>query len=243
MRVAVISDIHANFYALEAVLSAIEDEGGADAVWCLGDVVGYGPRPNRCCELVRASATLCLAGNHDLGVLGRLDLDEFSPDAAAAARWSQGVLEAGPKAFLEELEPSAERDDAQLFHGSPRNPVWEYVLTDEAAEASLLDTTAPVVLVGHSHVALAVALVDGDLTGGAAPAGTEVDLAAARWLLNPGSVGQPRDGDARAAHLLLDLDDRRATFRRTPYPIARTQAELRERGLPPTLADRLAHGI
>jgi predicted phosphodiesterase len=242
MRVAVISDIHANFHALAAVLSAIDEED-VDAVWCLGDLVGYGPRPNRCCAVVRERAALCLAGNHDLGVLGRLDLDEFSPDAAAAARWSQGVLDEGSRAFLETLSPEAEQEGVQLFHGSPRDPVWEYVLTEEAATAALRRTTAPVVLVGHSHVALALTLVDGEPAGGIAPGGAELDLSTGRWLLNPGSVGQPRDGDPRAAHVLLDLDERRATFCRTPYPVARTQTELRERGLPATLADRLAHGV
>jgi diadenosine tetraphosphatase ApaH/serine/threonine PP2A family protein phosphatase len=242
MRVAVISDIHANLYALEAVLSAIGDEG-ADELWCLGDLIGYGPRPNRCCALVREQADLCLVGNHDLGVIGRLDLFDFSPDAAAAARWARTVLDPENRAFLESLEPAAERSGVELFHGSPRGPVWDYVLSDEAAEAAFRLTTAPLVLVGHSHVALALQVAGGELAGGAAPEDTELDLADGRWLLNPGSVGQPRDGDARAAFLVLDLDGGRASFRRVEYEVERTQAEIRERGLPGALADRLAHGL
>src|SRR5439155_25158835 len=127
-------------------------------------------------------------------------------------------LEPESRSFLESLEPSAAADGVELFHGSARDPVWEYVLSPEAAAASLLATSAPVVLVGHSHVALALGLRGDSLEGGLAPAGSEIDLGEARWLLNPGSVGQPRDGDARAAWLLLDLDAGRATFHRARYP-------------------------
>jgi diadenosine tetraphosphatase ApaH/serine/threonine PP2A family protein phosphatase len=147
------------------------------------------------------------------------------------------------RAYLAALSPSAKAGGAELFHGSPRDPVWEYVLSGEAALDALEATVAPVVLVGHSHVALSVSLADGTLAGGLAPDGTASDLAAARWLLNPGSVGQPRDGDPRAAWLALDLDAREARFHRVPYDIARTQEELRERGLPEALAERLGHGL
>ncbi len=241
MRVAVISDIHANLHAFEAVLADIDGEP-PDAIWCLGDLVGYGPRPNPCCLLAENRADVCLVGNHDLVVIDELDIAEFSPDAAAAAIWTKGVLDDRSRAFLESLEPSAETDGVELFHASARDPVWEYVLTGEAALATLELTTSPVVFVGHSHVALALRLTEDTLEGGLAPAGTEVDLGKGRWLLNPGSVGQPRDGDARAAYLLLDLERRTGSFRRVPYPIEATQAEMRERGLPPALAARLEHG-
>ena len=212
LRVAVISDIHANLHALEAVLAAI-DADPPDELWCLGDLVGYGPRPNEVVEIVRERARICLVGNHDLGVLGRLDLDEFTPDAAAVARWTQTVLLDESRAYLESLEPEAKVEGAELYHASPRDPVWEYVITPEAALGALeVDGRAPVVLVGHSHVALAISLADGALDGGVAPDGTEVDLERARWLLNPGSVGQPRDGDPRAAWLELDFDARRGAL-------------------------------
>ena len=142
----------------------------------------------------------------------------------------------------DELPSLARRDDAELFHASARDPVWEYVLTHEAASATLALTSAPVVLVGHSHVPLAIEGTDSGLGGGLAPDGTETELTDRRWLLNPGSVGQPRDRDARAAWLLIDFDAGRAAFRRVPYPIERTQAAIREKGLPAALAERLALG-
>jgi diadenosine tetraphosphatase ApaH/serine/threonine PP2A family protein phosphatase len=242
MRIAVFSDIHANLHALDAVLASV-DAAGVDELWCLGDTVGYGPRPNECVDVVRERAAVALCGNHDLAALGRLDTTDFSGDAGAAARWTGNELGAEQRAWLESLSPLGARDGAQLFHASPRDPVWDYVLSDEVALASLLATTAPVVLVGHSHVALGIAWDGEELTGGLAPADTEAELERGRWLLNPGSVGQPRDGDPRAAWLLLDEVARRATFVRVPYPVEQTQAEIRERGLPPALAARLAHGI
>lgn len=240
MRVAVISDVHANRHALDAVLAEIDAES-VDRIWCLGDTVGYGPRPNECCELVAERAAICLLGNHDLVALGKLTVTEFNEEAAAAALWTRGVLQPEPESWLRSLEPAADTDDAQLFHASARDPVWEYVLTEEAAEATLDATEAPVVLVGHSHVALALTREAGVLRGGLAPARSAIPLEG-RWLLNPGSVGQPRDGDARAAWLLLDFGSRFATFRRVAYPIERTQAEMRAAGLPSALVKRLERG-
>jgi diadenosine tetraphosphatase ApaH/serine/threonine PP2A family protein phosphatase len=242
-RVAVISDVHANWHALEAVLAAVDAES-PDELWCLGDLVGYGPRPNPCCATVRERAAVCLAGNHDLGVLGEVDLNEFAPDAVASATWTRDVLTADSRGYLETLQSSGRRDGAELFHASPRDPVWEYVLTIDAVEASFELTEEPLVLVGHSHVPLAIVLEHGELGGGLAREGTHVDLGTdARILLNPGSVGQPRDGDPRAAWLLLDFRSSRAEFRRVAYPVERTQEEIRERGLPDALAERLARGV
>jgi len=224
------------------VLEAIDREE-PDELWCLGDLVGYGPRPNPCCEAVEGRAALCLAGNHDLGVLGELDLAEFTGDAVVAARWTRGVLAASADAYLSSLRPTARRDGVELFHASPRDPVWDYVLSTEAAVAAFDLTEAPLLLVGHSHVPLTISLERGVTDGGLAQDGTETRLAPGRRLLNPGSVGQPRDGDPRAAWLLLDLEAGRALFRRIPYDVVRTQEEIRERGLPDALAQRLAHGI
>jgi predicted phosphodiesterase len=242
MRVAVLSDIHSNLHALEAVLADI-DRAGVDQVWCLGDVVGYGPMPNECVGIVRERADLCLCGNHDLASVGSLDTAEFSGEAGIAARWTQATLGADEADWLRSLEPLAKRPGVELFHGSPRDPVWEYVLTSQVALICILETTAPLLLVGHSHVAMAIAWDGEQLTGGLAPDGTDEELAGQRWLINPGSVGQPRDGDPRAAWALIDPDARRATFRRVVYPIEETQAEIRERELPETLALRLAHGV
>jgi diadenosine tetraphosphatase ApaH/serine/threonine PP2A family protein phosphatase len=240
MRVAVISDVHANYHALEAALEQI-DAARVDAIWCLGDTVGYGPRPNECCETVDARAGLCLVGNHDLVVLGQLSVSDFNDEAAAAAVWTAEVLTPSSRTFLERLEPAARVDGVDLFHASARDPVWEYVLSEEAARGTFELADAPLVLVGHSHVALALMSDGGEVAGGLAPAGTEVELKG-RWLLNPGSVGQPRDGDPRAAWLLLDLERRFAFFHRVAYSIEETQSEMRERGLPRALALRLERG-
>jgi predicted phosphodiesterase len=240
MRVAVISDVHANYHALEAVLEQI-DAARVDAVWCLGDTVGYGPRPNECCERVEARADRCLVGNHDLVALGKLNVSDFNDEAAAAAVWTSAVLTPESRVFLESLRPVGQAEGVDLYHASARDPVWEYVLTEEAARATFELSSAPLILVGHSHVALALALDGDNVAGGLAPAGTEADLNG-RWLLNPGSVGQPRDGDPRAAWLLLDLERRFAAFHRVPYSIEDTQSEMRERGLPRVLATRLERG-
>jgi len=243
MRVAVISDIHANLHALEAVLEAIDREA-PDEIWCLGDLVGYGPRPDPCCTWTADHAVVCLAGNHDLGVLGTIEVaGVFSDDAEAAALWTRDVLSEGARNYLAGLASTGEREGVGLFHASPRDPVWEYVLTWDAARAAIQDSQREITLVGHSHVPLAIGDGDDGPPGGHAPGGTEVHLAGVRWLLNPGSVGQPRDGDPAAAWLLLDLGERRARFLREPYDVERTQAEIREEGLPDALAQRLAHGV
>jgi predicted phosphodiesterase len=241
VKIAVVSDIHANWHALEAVLADFETQQ-PDEVWCLGDLVGYGPQPNRCTAELAGRTTLCLAGNHDLGVLGRLELSEFSPDAAAVARWTQGILEDEARSFLSSLEPKGARDGVEMFHGSPHDPVWEYVLSESAARRAFDETTAHILLVGHSHIPIALRLDDGMVAGGLAKGGSDLDLSGGRWLINPGAVGQPRDGDARAAYLLLDLEAQHAHFRRVPYDIEATQAEIRSEGLPEDLAARLAGG-
>lgn len=224
------------------MLEEIEREQ-PDELWCLGDLVGYGPRPNPCCAAVERRAAFCLAGNHDLGVLGEIDLDEFAGDAVVAARWTRGVLAESSRTFLRSLRPLGERDGVEMFHASPHDPVWEYVLSADAAHVAFELTRSPLVLVGHSHVPLAIALEEDVLDGGIAPGGTETPLRPGRRLLNPGSVGQPRDGDPRAAWLLLDFAAGTASFRRVEYDVARTQEEIRERGLPDGLAERIAHGL
>jgi predicted phosphodiesterase len=241
VKVAVVSDIHANWHALEAVLEDFEVQA-PDEVWCLGDLVGYGPQPNRCTVAVEERAQFCLAGNHDLGVIGRVELAQFSPDAATVARWTATTLEDGARGFLETLSPSGAWNGVEMFHGSPHDPVWEYVLSEGAARSALDMTESDLVLVGHSHIPIALRLADGTIAGGLARGGSEIDLSEGRWLLNPGAVGQPRDGDPRAAYLLVDFDARRAHFRRVPYDVAATQAELREQGLPEDLATRLETG-
>jgi predicted phosphodiesterase len=241
LRIAIISDIHANWHALEAVLADLDREQ-PDEVWCLGDLVGYGPQPNRCTVETQARSAVCIAGNHDLAAIGKLDLADFSHDAAITARWTVDQLEDGARTYLESLDTHGEREGLQFFHASPRDPVWEYVLSEPAARAALEMTTAPVILVGHSHIPIALRLQDGTIAGGLAKGGSELELGDARWLLNPGSVGQPRDGDPRAAYLLLDTGAGHAHFRRIPYDVEATQREIRDNGLPEELAARLAGG-
>jgi predicted phosphodiesterase len=242
MRVAVVSDIHSNLHALEAVLAAI-DAAAPDEVWCLGDLVGYGPRPNECCATIAGRADVCLAGNHDLAVRGTIDLAEFGGEAGIAATWTRTVLEPDAQALLDRLEPQGSAHGVALYHGSARDPVWEYILSDEGALATLELADSPLVLVGHSHVALQVVESGEELAGGVAKGGTELELGGVRALVNPGSVGQPRDGDPRAAYLLLDLDAQHASFRRVEYDVQRTQREMRDAGLPEMLAARLELGL
>jgi diadenosine tetraphosphatase ApaH/serine/threonine PP2A family protein phosphatase len=221
------------------------DGEGVDEIWCLGDTVGYGPHPNEACAIVSRVTAVGLVGNHDLIALGKttVSVEEFNPDAGAAAVWTRSVLDAGARAYLESLQPETRRNGVALYHGSPMDPVWDYVLTLEDAWRSLELTTEEVVLVGHSHVPIAVRADRGAIQGGHAPGGAAVDLTVGRWVLNPGSVGQPRDGDPRAAYLLLDLGARHASFRRLAYPLDQTQAAMREAGLPEALAQRLAYGV
>jgi diadenosine tetraphosphatase ApaH/serine/threonine PP2A family protein phosphatase len=242
MQVAIVSDIHGNRHALEAVLADIA-QTDASRLWCLGDVVGYGADPNDCCTIVRDHAAICLAGNHDLAVTGDLPLDEFSRGAALAARWTQEVLDPGHRDWLASLAPQDEEEGVGLFHASPRDPIWEYVLSTLLAELCFDAVPHQLSLIGHSHVALAFVRREGEpATGRARRGGDEEPLDGARWLVNPGSVGQPRDGDARAAWLLLDLDARSVQWRRTEYDVAGAAAAIRSARLPDSLAERLQDG-
>ena len=240
MRVAVVSDIHGNLHALEAVLEAI-DRDAPDELWCLGDLVGYGPRPNRCCALMAERADVCLIGNHDLAALGRLDLAIFSPDAALSAAWTAACLEPETRAFLEPLEPRGRaRRHRPLPRKPPRpglgvRPLARHRVRGPGRDAARARARRP----QPRRAPLPPRHDD----AGDREAGTELELADDRWLLNPGSVGQPRDGDPRAAWLLLDLEAGKATFRRETYDVGATQAEIRERGLPEALAARLEHGV
>jgi diadenosine tetraphosphatase ApaH/serine/threonine PP2A family protein phosphatase len=242
MKVAVISDIHANRQAFEATLEAVAASEAAE-LWCLGDLVGYGADPDACVELAREHAAVCLAGNHDMAVTGEIPLGEFSRGASLAAQWTREVIAAENLDFLKSLRPEGEEGGCGLYHASPRDPVWEYVLSSLLAEMCLDEQARRVCLIGHSHVALSFTRREGELaTGEPQRAGTELDLAAGEWLINPGSVGQPRDGDPRAAWLLLDLDGLTASYVRTEYDIAGAAAAIRAARLPDSLAERLEYG-
>jgi diadenosine tetraphosphatase ApaH/serine/threonine PP2A family protein phosphatase len=223
----------------------LEDIAASDAaeVWCLGDLVGYGGEPDACVELARAHVAVCLAGNHDLAVLGELPLEDFSRGASLAVRWTREVLHPENLDFLAELRPQGREGAVGLYHASPRDPVWEYVLSALLAELCLDRQPERVALVGHSHVALSFARAEGELaSGGPRRAGVELDVGSGEWLLNPGSVGQPRDGDPRAAWLELDVEAWTASYRRTPYDVAGAAAAIRAARLPDSLAERLEYG-
>jgi diadenosine tetraphosphatase ApaH/serine/threonine PP2A family protein phosphatase len=240
----VISDIHANLPALEAVLGAI-DAADVEEIWCLGDVVGYGADPDACADLVREGCSLCLVGNHDLAVLGVLDAAAFSEAAAEAVAWTRLNVADRTLEMLRELEPAGRRDGIALFHASPRDPVWEYVLSAEQADACLDVQPERVALIGHSHVSLFFVRPPdrlGDVRGAQAGNDALLDLGAGSWLVNPGSVGQPRDGDPRAAWLQLDSGEGTARFHRVRYDIERAAASIAAAGLPQRLASRLHVG-
>jgi diadenosine tetraphosphatase ApaH/serine/threonine PP2A family protein phosphatase len=245
MRAAVITDIHSNRPALEAVLSAIE-KTDVEEIWCLGDVIGYGAEPDACTELVRERCAVCLVGNHDLAALDALDISAFSSAAAEAVTWTQEHAGEATFAFLRELEPKGERDGVGLYHASPRDPIWEYVLSIEQAADCLAIQRQRVALIGHSHVALFFSGPDGDdksdMRGVQALDGATIDLADGRWLINPGSVGQPRDGDPRAAWLELDTGEWTAQYHRVEYDIDLAASAIAESDLPKQLGDRLYVG-
>jgi predicted phosphodiesterase len=249
MQIAVFSDIHANLPALEAVL-VDADEVGVDELWCLGDVVGYGANPDECVALVRERCDVCLVGNHDLAVLDRLDTSTFSSAAAAAVKWTAANSTEESLDYLRGLQPADTSRVAALYHASPRDPVWEYVLWPEQAAECLVVQERRISFVGHSHVALFFsAEEDGsdasrppEARGWQAGAGTRLEIDEGRWLINPGSVGQPRDGDARAAWLQLDTDTWQATYHRVEYDIDRAAAAIERAELPEHLAKRLFVG-
>jgi diadenosine tetraphosphatase ApaH/serine/threonine PP2A family protein phosphatase len=244
--VAAITDIHANLPALEAVLASI-GKRRVEQIWCLGDIVGYGADPDACAERTRESCDVCLLGNHDLAVLGKLDVSAFSEAAAEAVEWTKERIGEPALEFLGDLHPTSQQQGIGLFHASPRDPVWEYVLSVEQAQACLEVQPERLALIGHSHVSLFFTRSENgsggaETHGSQAEDGLRLDLAEGRWLLNPGSVGQPRDGDPRAAWMEIDTGRRAARYHRVAYDVDRAAASIVEAGLPKRLADRLYLG-
>jgi diadenosine tetraphosphatase ApaH/serine/threonine PP2A family protein phosphatase len=234
--------VHGNLPAFRAVLDDVR-AASAEQIWCLGDLVGYGAQPDECVALAREACDACLAGNHDLVVTGDIDISDFSSSAAAAARWTREHIAEDSLRYLRALEPTDHGRAVGLYHASPRDPVWEYVLSTWQAEECMAVMEPRVGAIGHSHVAL---FFHGDgsaeVVGAQAPGGTELDLSRGRWLVNPGGVGQPRDGDPRAAWLLLDTGTWIATWRRVEYSIDEAAGAIEKAGLPAVLAERLYSG-
>jgi len=248
MRIAVLSDIHANQIALEAVMAEV-DALSPDAVWCLGDTVGYGPEPQACAELIGARAAHCLAGNHDLAVVEKLPLEAFNGVAAQAAIWQREHIRSEIVEWLSSLQGREEAEEITLAHGSPRDPVWEYITDEHVAGANIDHFQTQLCLVGHSHQAVGWRLRESGWWGWGrvqrtqTPAGEPLSLGQEdRWILNPGSVGQPRDGDPRASFALLDLRAWTWTWHRIEYDIDAVAAAIEDAGLPEFLGRRLYLG-
>jgi predicted phosphodiesterase len=244
MRCAIIADIHANLAALSSVLDDIKKRGEIDRIWCLGDIVGYGPDPCQCIELVRRLKALCIAGNHDLAAVGGLSLTEFNPDAAYACRWTRNQLSDMDVAYLKSLPKLIEVGNFTLVHGSPRHPVWEYLLSVSNARESFAYFGTQFCLVGHSHVPSIFRRTEtGDCSFNPFSPNIGLALRGSRLIVNPGSVGQPRDGDPRASYAILDDEIGMLRLYRIPYDVSITQARMVKHNLPVRLVSRLGHGI
>jgi predicted phosphodiesterase len=243
MRIAVISDVHSNLLALDAVLA---DAGAVDAVWHLGDIVGYGPEPDAVVDRLSAIGAIGVRGNHDAAACGGTEIEWFNPDARSAMEWTRGVIAERTRAWLAALPDRRETDGFTLVHGSGRDPTWEYVTSPSAAHASLATMGTTHGINGHTHIPVAYLAV-GDRVGRLGPdrgaPDPAVNLRSGRLLLNPGSVGQPRDGDPRASYLILDTDAGTAGWRRVGYDITAVGSAMGAAGLPRRLAERLHHGL
>jgi diadenosine tetraphosphatase ApaH/serine/threonine PP2A family protein phosphatase len=241
MRILIISDIHANLTALRTVLT---DAGSVGATWCLGDLVGYGPDPEECVERVRRIPNFsCLIGNHDAAVLGQVDIASFNPEARQAIQWTHHKLSAASKDYLRSLPERLVINSATLAHGSPRHPIWEYLLDVRAATQNFNYFETPYCFVGHSHLPVIFQLSDGqkyaDLI--VPEAGLKIELVA-RAIINPGSVGQPRDRNPRAAYAIYDTEENTLEYRRVAYEISEVQARMQQAGLPARHIQRLTSG-
>lgn len=242
MRVGLLSDVHANLPALESVLAALDAGGRPEALWVTGDTVGYGPDPSEVLALLRERGALLVQGNHDRAVATGEGLEWFHERAAIVARMHATWLSGEERDLLAALPLTRSTDDFTLCHGSLRDPLWEYITTTPVAAASLALSPTPFACNGHTHVpALFVEGADG--LEARLPANDTAYALTQRCVLNPGSVGQPRDGDARAAFAVIDTTARTVTFRRVAYPVAETQKRIRARGLPEMFAERLSLGL
>lgn len=240
MRIAVLSDIHANLPALDAVLA---DAGPVDAVWHLGDVVGYGPDPDGVVSRLRDIGAIGVRGNHDVAACGGREIEWFNPEARRAMEWTRAAISPATLDWLRALPERRTEGAAELVHGSHRDPLWEYVTSERAAAESLAATRAQVGLHGHTHLPVAFLAEDGSTIARRPRPGSSLELGGRRALVNPGSVGQPRDGDPDASYLVWEPDEDRLTWRRVAYDIAAVQHAMRAAGLPAPLIARLAVGL
>lgn len=243
MKYAIISDIHANLAAFQAVLEDIEARGGFDEIWCLGDIVGYGPEPHACIELLQRYKHICVAGNHDWASIGKIDISDFNPDAAKACQWTAERLTVEDVNYLQNLAIKLTRGDFTLVHGSPRHPIWEYLLSIEEANDNFSYFDTKFCLVGHSHVPLIFQQSkNGNCFAVEVPDTIKLGSSKYRLIVNPGGVGQPRDGDPRASYAIYDSDAQTMYHYRVNYDITITQKKMVEYDLPISLVLRLNYG-
>jgi diadenosine tetraphosphatase ApaH/serine/threonine PP2A family protein phosphatase len=240
MKILIISDIHSNYTALKAVLS---DAGEVDATWCLGDLVGYGPDPNECIQTVKSLPNLvCLLGNHDAAVIGHLDVSTFNREAGYVVNWTYQVLTSDNREFLNSLPESQVVEDVSLFHGSPRNPIWEYLLDLRTVEQNFAVLQTPIGMVGHTHIP-AVYTLNGQRKGQwHVPLEKDRFILVDKTIANPGSVGQPRDHDPRASYVLYDSERRHWELRRVSYNVVEVETRIIRAKLPTRHATRLFEG-
>ena len=244
MHYAILADIHSNLAALIAVLDDIKRRGGVDEVWCLGDIVGYGPDPHDCISRLRQMNHVFVMGNHDGAAIGKVDISVFNIDAAIANIWTARQLTPDENDYLSHLPLVIEKGDFTLTHGSPREPIWEYLLSAWSAQENLTHFRTRFCFVGHTHRPMVFAC---DETGECVAHHFEPEsplvLGEKRLIINPGAVGQPRDGDPRASYAIYDSDARTVNLHRVPYDIRATQTSMMAHGLPAALATRLSHGV
>lgn len=243
MKYLIIADIHSNLEAFESVLEDANNYGGFGNVWCLGDVVGYGPDPVACINLLRQLDPLCVCGNHDAAAVGIIDIGDFNSDAAAANRWTASQLTDGDRKFLLDLPEQIVEGDFTLVHGSPRMPVWEYIAQGLTATENFKHFETRYCLVGHTHVPFVFEEEEGMAREGSMGHGDILALGDKRLIINPGGVGQPRDGDPKASYAIYDSDERKLYHYRVSYDIGLTQEKMENAGLPGFLISRLAMGI
>jgi diadenosine tetraphosphatase ApaH/serine/threonine PP2A family protein phosphatase len=240
MRLAILSDIHSNLVALQAVLA---DIGSVDGIRVLGDVVGYGPEPDAVVDVLREAGATGVRGNHDSAAIGGEEIEWFNPDARAAIEWTRDRIGRTTREWLAALPDRIEEDPFTLVHGSPRDPMWEYIVDQDVAARNLDTFDTPHCLFGHTHLPVAFRDSSGRMQTVTPRDGDTLELDKRRTLLNPGSVGQPRDGITLAAWLLVDTDGPTVSWHRTEYDIAATQAAMRAAGLPARLVARLERGV
>ena len=244
MRYALLADIHANLAAFSAVLDDIKHRGGVEELWCMGDIVGYGPNPVQCIDLLLQHKHICVAGNHELGAIGKMAFSDFNPDAAYVCRWTAQQLGAEDIEYLESLPLVIENDDFTLVHGSPREPIGEYLISKGSAKENFSYLKTRFCLVGHSHKPLIFKQAE-DGSCSFIPLSVSIGqvLGKNRMIINPGGVGQPRDGDPRASYAMYDSDSGVVRLYRVEYDISTTQVEMTKKNLPMRLIVRLENGL